>query len=39
MKMANLNLSKASQVAKTGTKGIQNKRSLVTVHRLMPTPS
>ena len=39
MKMANLNLSKASQVAKTGTKGIQNQRKLVTVHSLMPTPS
>ena len=39
MKMAILNLSKASQVTKTGIEGIQNKRKLVTVHRLMPTPS
>ena len=39
MKMAILNLSKASQVTKTGIEGIQNKRNLVTVHRLMPTPS
>ena len=37
--MAILNLSKASQVAKTGTKGIQNQRKLVTVHSLMPKPS
>ena len=39
MKMANLNLSKESQVAKTGIEGIQNQRKLVTVHSLMPTPS
>ena len=39
MKMAILNLSKVSQVTKTGIEGIQNKRNLVTVHRLMPTPS
>ena len=37
--MAILNLSKASQVTKTGIEGIQNKRKPVTVHRLMPTPS
>ena len=35
MKMAILNLSKASQVTKTSIEGIQNKRNLVTVHRLM----
>ena len=35
--MAILNLSKASQVTSTGTKGIQNQRNLVTVHSLMPT--
>ena len=35
--MAILNLSKASQVTKTGIEGIQNKRNLVTVHSLMPT--
>ena len=39
MKMAILNLSKASQVTKTGIKGIQNQPNLVTVHSLMPTPS
>ena len=39
MKMAILNLSKASHVTKTGIEGIQNKGNLVTVHRLMPTPS
>ena len=39
MKIAILNLSKASEVTKTGIEGIQNKRNLVTVHRLMPTPS
>ena len=33
--MAILNLSKASQVTKTSIEGIQNKRNLVTVHRLM----
>ena len=33
----NLNLSRASQVTKTVTKGIQNQRNLVTVHSLMPT--
>ena len=37
MKMAILNLSKASQVTKTSIEGIQNKRNLVTVHSLMPT--
>ena len=36
--MAILNLSRASQVTKTVTKGIQNQRNLVTVHSLMPTP-
>ena len=39
MKMAVLNLSRASQVTKTVTKGIQNQRNLVTVHSLMLTPS
>ena len=39
MKMAILNLSKASQVTKTGIEGIQNQRNLVTVHNLMLTPS
>ena len=41
MKMAILNLSRASQlqVTKTVIKGIQNQRNLVTVHSLMPTPS
>ena len=38
-KNENGNLSKASQVTKTGTKGIQNQRNLVTVRSLMPTPS
>ena len=37
MKMAILNLSKAPQVTKKDTEGIQNQRNLVTVHRLMPT--
>ena len=39
MKMAILNLSKASQVTKTGIEGVQNQRKLVTVYSLMPTPS
>ena len=36
--MAVLNLSRASQVTKTVTKGIQNQRNLVTVHSLMQEP-
>ena len=35
--MGILNLSKAPQVTKTDTEGIQNQHNLPTVHRLMPT--
>jgi len=31
------NLSKAPQVTKTDIEGVQNQRTLVTVHSLMPT--
>ena len=37
MKMGIWNLSKAPQVTKTDTEGIQNHRNLVIIHRLMPT--
>ena len=37
MKMGILNLSKAPQVTKTDTEGIQNQHNLRTVHMLMPT--
>ena len=38
MKMGILNLSKASQVTKTDTEGVQNQYNLRTVHsRLIPT--
>ena len=37
MKMGIWNLSKAPQVIKTDTEGIQNHRNLVIIHRLMPT--
>ena len=35
--MGILNLSKAPQVTKKDTEGIQNQHNLRTVHRLMPT--